>query len=672
MFDRNFLETLFVSVVLSFSISASSTEAASADGPSNTEYWAPVRPPKAHYRIDCSIDAAKGLLEGKEIVFFRNTASRPIHRLAVGWPSYTGENLEIIGSGKPVSILTEPTSTHQLLPSVIFQLPEPVGPGEKAKLEFKFTRVKPARTVGDTMGFLNWHPRLWWGFETHDDFDVKVKTPNEFKVVTSGVLDSESGFYHAKGIRLFGLILFKGLNVVEAGANDVLVRVVFSSKAQKCSKVLLSTAVDAINFYRERFGFYPSTSLTIVPGPAQWSGGCPVATNIVAIHGMERVAQSPESRGRWITAHEIGHQYWGEYVLAKDSDGLDWLMIGLGLYADREYAQVRGLGPQRRQAMMNRYIKGVRRGIDTTINRSPEERAKVKFDFNMLVTHGKGYSVISALDCVLGRKLFERIYRRCLKEFAGRTLDVYKFRAVCEEESGQDLGWFFEQWVNSNKYLSYEIYSKKCEQKGNSYISEVQVKCLGDLKMPVPVAAYFEDGSSQVKFTDRVLDTNILKFESASKLKELRIDPDKKLALVIPPPAPTEAELAKMVQKIPWTKAGKQALDAFEKANESRMTNADSWFKLGLTLYDGKYYSEAMEAFRKTHSLAEKTSYRYSVSLVWQGHILDLLGQRKQALSHYERVLKEGTDFEVRHDQYGMVIDREWVEKRIKKPFQRR
>lgn len=33
------------------------------------------------------------------------------------------------------------------------------------------------------------------------------------------------------------------------------------------------------------------------------------------------------------------------------------------------------------------------------------------------------------------------------------------------KKTGEDLGWFFDQWVNSNKFLSYEIYSKKSEKK---------------------------------------------------------------------------------------------------------------------------------------------------------------------------------------------------------------
>lgn len=200
-------------------------------------------------------------------------------------------------------------------------------------------------------------------------------------------------------------------------------------------RLVLNTAVDVINFYRERFGFYPYSSLTIVPGGLDHpAGGHPIATNIVGIHGMEQVDTMPKLHWQWITAHEIGHQYWGEYVLSKDpADSFDWLMIGLGIYADREYVRARDLGLEKHKQIMNRYVQGVRAGLDTTINRTPEERSKVQFDFNNVVEHGKSYSFISALDCVLGKEVFGRIYQRCLKECGGRRLSVSEIRTVCEE-----------------------------------------------------------------------------------------------------------------------------------------------------------------------------------------------------------------------------------------------
>jgi len=646
---------------------AGPTKLASGDT-AQTDYWVPKKPPKAHYKIDCSIDLSQGLLEGTEVIRFINDTPRPINQLAVKWLRQGGETLDITSKGKGVSYLTDAKSSR-----VVFKLPKAIKPSDNGSIEIKFSGVKPAQTLNNKIGFVSWHPQLDWGFETHADYDVKINGPLEYIVLTSGVFDDSVARYQAQGVKSFIVILCKEHKVMEANAKDVLIRCVYTPKGEKCARLLLDTAVDVINFYQERYGFYPYANLTIIPGMSHPAGGYPVATNVVAIHGMEKFDSMPRLHWQWITAHEVGHQYWGEYVLSNDpADSFDWLMIGLGIYADREYTRARGLGSEKHQGLMNRYIEGVRAGFDTTMNITPEQRSKVQFDFNNVVEHGKSYSFISALDCVLGKKVFSRIYQRCLKEFGSRRLGVHEFRDVCEEESQQDLGWFFDQWVNSNRYLSYEISNKKCTKHGKRYITEVEVKCLGDLKMPVPVAAYYEDGSSEVKFTSRLLETNTLEFISDSPLKEVKIDPDGELALVVPPPPSlVEKGLVRKMRGVPLVGAGKEALNMFERVKESRVSDAHAWFSLGLALYDGKYYTEALEAFSRSQGAAAKNSMDDFVALVWQGHILDIFGRREEALGKYKEALKKAKYFEMRHDQYGIKVNREWVEERIRKPFKR-
>ena len=494
-----------------------------------TGYWVPQTPPNVHYTIKCSIDLTKGVLEGTENIRFKNTTQKPIHRLQIKWDSLG--SMEITCKGETVTEIKGQSDNTFIL----IELAEPLSPGKETKLQIKFQISAPEYAGVEKIPLTGWYPCLWWGFETHSDFDVKVETTPEYTLATSGVFDSKSGFYRAEKVRSFGLFLGKNYNIVKARAKDVLVQVLFTPKGEECARLLLDTAVDVINFYRERFGFYPYSILTIVPGMNRPAGGYPIATGIVAIHGMEQFDSKPKLHWQWITAHEIGHQYWGEHVMEKDTPG--WLWIGLGIYADREYVRARKLGLEEHRRLMRRYIEGVRAGLDTTVSRSEKQRSNIKFDFNNVVIHGKGYSIISALDCTLGSEMFDRIYKRCLKEFGGRRLGAHELRQVCEQEAGQDLGWFFEQWLNSNRYLSYEISSKTCEKKSDQFISKVVVKCLGNLKMPVPVTAYFEDGRSQSRFTDRLLKINTLEFRSDSPLKEVCLDPENVLALVVPPPS---------------------------------------------------------------------------------------------------------------------------------------
>jgi tetratricopeptide (TPR) repeat protein len=626
-------------------------------------YWVPRQPPRAKYVIDSSLEVGETFcLKGTEAIRFVNTTAKPMQTLAITWFRAGEQTMEIVANGRRVALPTPVTSFPQA-----FVLAEPVGPGETVELAVEFRVSLPAPgSVPERLGPVDEWPHLWWGFETQDDYDVRLDVPDAYSViVTSGRLDSQTGRYRAEAVPSFGFFLCKGHEVMEGQAGDVLVRCIYKPEHKECATLLHETAIDVINFYREWLGFYPYDILTIIPGMDRPAGGYPVATNIVSIHGMGRMEEKPELHWRWITAHEIGHQYWSRYVMEKDRPG--WLWIGLGIYADREYCRARGLGNDKHRELMERYIRGVREGLDTTVSRSQEEEGQIKFDFNNVVIHGKGFSIISALDCLMGHEVFERAYQRCLREFAGQRFGEHELRAVCEEESGEELGWFFDQWVNSSKFLSYEITEQRCEEKDGGYVTTAEVKCQGDLQMPVPVVARFADGSSQRAFTNRLREEDTVRFVSDSKLEEVRIDPEGALPMVVPPPP----RPAMAISKLPWVGAGEAALDAFKQAQEGKLSDAGKWLKLGMALYDGKYYTEALEAFREMQTQAANGSSAACAALVWQGHLLDLLDRRDEALKCYKEAMKNVDSLDMRHDQYKMRLNRQWVEKRLKEPFVR-
>jgi hypothetical protein len=54
---------------------------------------------------------------------------------------------------------------------------------------------------------------------------------------------------------------------------------------------------------------------------------------------------------------------------------------------------------------------------------------------------------------------------------------------------------------------------------------------------------------------------------------------------------------------------------------------------------------------------------------VWQGHMNDLLGNRAAALESYREAIKLDPGTAMTHSQWGMTIDRAWVEDRLASPF---
>lgn len=620
-------------------------------------FWAPSLPLKALYEIDVEIGSETGAVSGTGLISFANVLPHPLKKLAFKTPSLTGCRFTFdLGEGDiaPADDITEA------------ELPVSLEPGAVLRIPIRFEGISPVSQDG-VHRLSGWHPKLWWGYPTCDDYDIGIQATDGSVVVATG--KGSGGRWAGKSIRSFGIATSLDHETEEVASGGVEITTLHNEAEKECAQLLLETAGDVVSFYRSEFGLYPQPSLSIIPGGmSSPSGGFPFATSVVGIHGQGRLGEKSTEFWRWITAHEIGHQYWGEHVLEKDDPG--WLWIGLGVYMDREYALSRELGPQIHRGMMRRYVDGAMNGIDTTVDRPREQLANLGFDHNNIVKHGKGYSIISALESVLGHQTFRAAFQTAMSDLAGRRLGPREFQAICEQESGEDLGWFFDQWVRSNRILSYQVKSVERSQEAGRHLTVVTVERLGNLSMPIPVQVSFEDGSSSIQAADRLQSSAVLRYESNARAEEIVLDPDKKLAMLESLPPPQETDVIREVAEMSWTGATNEALRVLPRARGCDLTDASSWGKLGLALYDGDLLTESMEAFCQASEHGDGSIWKMA-GLAWQGHILDLQGMRDDALRAYEVALAHcGTDT-MCHGQYGIEIDRSWIQSRIEKPFER-
>jgi tetratricopeptide (TPR) repeat protein len=329
-----------------------------------------------------------------------------------------------------------------------------------------------------------------------------------------------------------------------------------------------------------------------------------------------------------------------------------------------------GRGWDRHRGFIDTYLEGLRAGAETTLDAPPSLAKLQKYDRNNILIHGKGFAVLSALETVLGPAAFDRLYRRAVREYSGRRLGWRDLQRLAEAESGQDLDWFFEDWVRSGKVLECRIVSKASTPAGDGFASDVRIEYgMNSVRMPVPVRVVFEDGSVQTASTDRLVRTNILRLSSRSPLREVRLDPDGRLGLVTEALPQTAAEIEASVEALDWTGTGAAALELFKTAGTQAVKTPHVWFKLGLLLFDGGTYPESLEAFRRCRDLSKAKGDLFG-ALVWVGMINDLLGNRAAAVASYTEALKNDPGWTLQHDQYGLRIGRAWIEERLKSPFQ--
>jgi len=640
-------------------------------------YWAPKDPPPAAYALDVKVKA-----EGENVsltasgkISFTNTAGRPLTVLAFEWPVKPSKEFAAAVSGRPLKVLNGERNMPLTTP-LLLALPEPVGPYEKVVVDVRFTGG--AALNAGQVHFGLWYPRLWWeGSPVRDSFRVKLETPPGFVAAVSGRLDSASGVYSNDCVTThFGLFLSNTMRAERREAGGVELTALFTEKGRECALFCLAAAADIVPFYNKWLGYYPHASLYILPGDARPMGGYPYASGMVVIHGQETFdparGEKENDWWRWITAHEIGHQYWGESVMSGDvlgnySDA--WLMIGMGICADKEYMLRRGHGWDRHRGFIDGYLGGVKAGNDTTLDAPPSLLKTQKYDRNNVLIHGKGFAVLSALETALGREAFDRVYRRTVREYAGKRLEWREFRRIAEAGAGESLTWFFEDWVKSNKVLECRVAAKTSVPAEGGYASEVRIEYgMNSVRMPVPVQASFEDGTAQTATTDRLARMNLLRFVSRAPLKDVILDPDGRLGLVRDAILQTTAEIEEAVEDLDWTGTGEAALEFFRNPETAAVKTPHVWFKLGLLLFDGGFYPESLGAFRKCREVSTAKGDVFG-ALVWMGNINDLQGNREAAVSCYTEAVKNDPGWTLQHDQYGLRINKAWVEERLRSPF---
>src|SRR5208283_4912731 len=91
-------------------------------------------------------------------------------------------------------------------------------------------------------------------------------------------------------------------------------------------------------------------------------------------------------------------------------------------------------------------------------------------EFQSLVTD-KGAMILHMLRWVLGEDKYLKTMREFAGTYAGKTATMDDFRAIAEKNYGEQLTWFFSQWLDSTgapefkvKYTVYRLGGKAKEQ----------------------------------------------------------------------------------------------------------------------------------------------------------------------------------------------------------------
>ncbi len=272
-----------------------------------------------------------------------------------------------------------------------------------------------------------------------------------------------------------------------------------------------SEVVQMLYTLRDLYGEYPFVNEKYGIYECEFGGGMEHQTFTAQGTFSERV-----------TAHELGHQWWGDAVTCKTWNHI-WLNEGFATYTEALWEEFKpgssGL-PALKAAMASKKYTG-----GGTVYVSDTEVASMYDIFDGNTSYDKGGWVMHMLRHVLGDADFFATlaaYRAAFEDSAATTDD---FQAVCESFYGGSLDWFFQEWVYGEYTPSYAYGWTSTNVAGQDYlllyVDQVQSSSYQRFTMPIDIVV---NGQAHVVFNDN--DPEHFVIPISGPASSVQFDPD--------------------------------------------------------------------------------------------------------------------------------------------------
>lgn len=364
--------------------------------------------------------------------------------------------------------------------------------------------------------YQGWHANPYIGREFYGiwgDFDVTIHIDKDYVVAASGYLQDPDkiGFGYSgpgntvkhKGKKVSWQFLAPNVHDFLWAADpgythetlnrpDGLTLHAFYLKTesnQEAWSQLLNIMSHAFDFINQRFGPYAYRQYSFIQGG---DGGMeyPMATLITG--------ERPLGSLVGVSVHELMHS-WYQMMLGTNESLYAWMDEGFTSFASSEVMNhLRKEGLLRGRFQENPHT-GTVAGYVRLTQSGLEEPLSVHADHFVTNTaygraaYTKGAAVLVQLQYILGDESFRRAMLSYFDTWKFKHPNANDFIRIMEKESGLELDWFKEYFVNTVHTINYGIKSVEADQAE----TKVQLQKIGVMPMPLDVVVTYEDGSKE-------------------------------------------------------------------------------------------------------------------------------------------------------------------------------
>jgi aminopeptidase N len=284
-----------------------------------------------------------------------------------------------------------------------------------------------------------------------------------------------------------------------------------------------------IRFFGDKTGQpYPYNKYAQVCVPDFVAGGMEniTATTMTDSALVDEIAGLEED-GDELVAHELAHQWFGDYLTCKDWSHI-WLNEGFATYFAALFAEA-DHGDDVFRLDMLRTAEGYQGGDRFSRRALVEARYRSSDDMFDGVTYSKGACVLHALRGVVGDEAWWKGIRGYVSAHKLSVVETDDFRKAMEAASGKDLKWFFDQWVYKAGHPELKV-RWRYEDADKTLRVQVQQTQHLDAQTPLfrlPTTLEITEGDGGPRVVPIVIDGRSHEFviASATRAKLVEIDP---------------------------------------------------------------------------------------------------------------------------------------------------
>ena len=242
----------------------------------------------------------------------------------------------------------------------------------------------------------------------------------------------------------------------------------------------------------------------------------------------------------WVTAHEIGHN-WFPMIVGSDERRYPWMDEGFNTFIDVYAADEFNKGeyaPKRD----GEYAPGKGNPADEIIpllqdSSAPSMMARADMlaeKYRHPLAYFKpAFGLVLLREVVLGKDRFDYAFKKYIEKWAYKHPAPDDFFRTMDNESGEDLSWFWKEWFYNNWQLDLAVQSVSYPDNNAKNGADITIANLQKMAMPFTLEVVLKDGSKQSLQipveTWLQSNTHTLHLQTTQPVISVTIDPENKL-----------------------------------------------------------------------------------------------------------------------------------------------